>query len=126
MMTASVKFLGSSLLADMTCRESELRQHLQSIGILTFPNMITLDNTRTLQIHLTPDDEIGEALYRLVDTSRDTLGNVQRLCRHVYCMNDETQAAFMDIIEKGEIISIRQGLTVAENFRKRYSTIKSR
>ena len=48
MITASVKFLNNSLLADLTCREYELYEHLQSVGILTAPNLITLDNARTV------------------------------------------------------------------------------
>ena len=113
MMTASVKFLGSSLLADMTCRVSEFRNHLQSVGIYTIPNMITLDNSRTLQIHLSPDDEIGEIIYSLVDTNRDTLGNVQLLCRYVYCMNTENKANFLEMNEDGRIQSISDGITIS-------------
>jgi len=118
MMTASVKFLGSSLLADMTCRVSEFRNHLQSVGIYTIPNMITLDNGRTLQIHLTPDDEIGEIIYGLVDTSRDTLGNVQLLCRYVYCMNADNKANFLEMIEDGRIQTVADGISISGQLHK--------
>ena len=118
MMTASVKFLGNSLLADMTCRTSEFRNHLQSVGIYTIPNMITLDNGRTLQIHLSPDDEIGEIIYGLVDTKRDTLGNVQLLCRYVYCMNTENKTNFLEMIEDGRIQSVTDGINIAGQLHK--------
>ena len=32
MITASIKFLTNSLMADLTCRDSELRSNLQSTG----------------------------------------------------------------------------------------------
>ena len=55
MMTAKINFITNNLLVDMTCRETELRDSLQNIGILIMPSMITLDNRRTLQIQLKLD-----------------------------------------------------------------------
>lgn len=52
MMTAKINFITNNLLVDMTCRENELRNSLQNIGILIVPSMIYLDNRRTLQIQL--------------------------------------------------------------------------
>lgn len=118
MMTASIRFLTNSLLADMTCRESELREHLQSIGILTVPMFITLDNARTLQIQLRPDDETGEILYSIVNVKKDTLGMVQRLCRYVYCMNDYDRDAFLDMIESGKIKTVDRALQLAKGLRE--------
>lgn len=86
MVTANIRFLANRLMADLTCKNSELYNNLQEIGILTPPNIITLDNARTLQIHLVPDDEAGELICSIVNSKKDTLGNVQRLCRYVYCM----------------------------------------
>ena len=40
MITASIKFLTNSLMADLTCRDSELRSNLQSTGVLMPPSMI--------------------------------------------------------------------------------------
>ena len=60
MMTAKINFITNNLLVDMTCRENELRSSLQNIGILIVPNMIYLDNRRTLQIQLNANDEVGE------------------------------------------------------------------
>ena len=121
MMTASVRFLTNSLLADMTCRESEFREHLQSIGILTVPMFITLDNARTLQIQLRPDDETGETLYSIVNVKKDTLGMVQRLCRYVYCMNDCDKEAFLDLIESGKIRTVDKALQMAKGLREQHS-----
>ena len=87
MMTAKINFITNNLLVDMTCRENELRSSLQNIGILIVPNMIYLDNRRTLQIQLNANDEVGEIVKTLINTERDTLGTVQRLCRSVYCLN---------------------------------------
>ena len=85
MMTAKINFITNNLLVDMTCRENELRNSLQNNGILIVPSMIYLDNRRTLQIQLNANDEVGEIVKTLINTERDTLGTVQRLCRSVYC-----------------------------------------
>ena len=84
MMTAKINFITNNLLVDMTCRENELRNSLQNIGIQIVPSMIYLDNRRTLQIQLNANDEVGEIVKTLINTERDTLGTVQRLCRRVY------------------------------------------
>ena len=64
----------------MTCRENELRNSLQNIGILIVPSMIYLYNRRTLQIQINADDEVGEIMKTLINTERDTLETVQRRC----------------------------------------------
>lgn len=74
MMTAKINFITNNLLVDMTCRENELRNSLQNIGILIVPSMIYLDNRRTLQIQLNANDEVGEIVKTLINTERDTLG----------------------------------------------------
>ena len=99
MMTAKINFITNNLLVDMTCRENELRSSLQNIGILIVPNMIYLDNRRTLQIQLNANDEVGEIVKTLIDTERDTLGTVQRLCRSVYCLNEKHRAELIEMIE---------------------------
>ena len=73
MITASVKFLNNSLLADLTCRECELYEHLQSVGILTAPSLITLDNARTVQIKLKPTNQTGELINSIINEKKDTL-----------------------------------------------------
>lgn len=118
MVTANIRFLANCLMADLTCKNSELYNNLQEIGILTPPNIITLDNARTLQIHLVPDDEAGELICSIVNSKKDTLGNVQRLCRYVYCMNDQNKAAFLERIANGEIKTVQQGIKAAEKMRE--------
>lgn len=117
MVTASVRFLTNSLVADLTCKSADLQNSLQSIGVLTPPSIITLDNTRTLQIHLTSNDDIGNLICNIVNPKRDTLGNVQRLCRYVYCMNEQHTNAFVKKLESGEIKNITQGIKAAEKMR---------
>ena len=118
MMSASVRFFQNGLLADMTCKESELRTNLQNIGILIMPGMITLDNARTLQITLIPDDETGRLIYSIVNKNEDTLGMVNRLCRSVYCMDECVEEIFVRALRAGKIKSVKHGLRAAEMLRK--------
>lgn len=118
MVTASIRFLTNNLVADLTCRGVDLQTNLQNIGILTPPSLIKLDNARTLQIQLTPNDNIGELICRIVNPKNDTLGNVQRLCRFVYCMNEQHRDSFIRKLENGNIKSVSQGLKEAEKLHK--------
>ena len=77
-----------------------------------------LDNARTLQIHFSPNGEMGEKIYRLVNPKSDTLGNVQRLCRLVYCMNEKDKNDLLNRIESGDIRSVNQGIKAAEKMRQ--------
>lgn len=103
---------------DMTCRETELRDSLQNIGILIVPSMIYLDNRRTLQIQLNANDEVGEIVKTLINTERDTLGTVQRLCRSVYCLNAKHRAELLEMIENGEITTAAEGIEMAKRLRE--------
>ncbi len=123
MMTASIKFLTNSLMADLTCRESELRTNLYNSGVMMPPSMITLENPLTLQVTLTPTDDMGRKIYSLVDIKKDTLGNVQRLCRNVYCLNSKHQAEFMRKLESGQISSVDEGIYAAKAMRERKNEI---
>lgn len=126
MITASIRFLTNSLMADLTCRARELQTNLQNIGVLTPVSLITLDNARTLQIHLTPTDEIGEHLCTVINPKKDTLGNVQRLCRHIYCMNDQHRAIFVNKLENSEIKTVQQGIKLAEKMREQKNERQNR
>lgn len=117
MLTANIRFLTNRLMADLTCKGSELQNNLRDIGILTPPSIMMLDNSRTLQIHLIPNNVDGEDILSIVNTRRDTLGSVQRLCRYVYCMNDFDREIFLNKIRSGEIKSVTQGIKVAEQMR---------
>ena len=118
MMTAKINFITNNLLVDMTCRENELRNSLQNIGILIVPSMIYLDNRRTLQIQLNANDEVGEIVKTLINTERDTLGTVQRLCRSVYCLNSKHRAELSEMIENGEITTAAEGIEMAKRLRE--------
>ncbi len=118
MLTANIRFLTNRLMADLTCKGSELQNNLQDIGILTPPSIMMLDNSRTLQIHLIPDNSAGEDILSIVNTRRDTLGSVQRLCRYVHCMNDSDRKMFLNKIRSGEIKSVAQGIKEAERMRE--------
>ena len=80
--------------------------------------MITLDNRRTLQIQLNANDEVGEIVKTLIDTERDTLGTVQRLCRNVYCLNEKHRAELIEMIENGEITTAIEGIEAAKRLRE--------
>ena len=118
MMTAKINFITNNLLVDMTCRETELRDSLQNIGILIVPSMIYLDNRCTLQIQLNANDEVGEIVKTLINTERDTLGTVQRLCRSVYCLNAKHRAELLEMIENGEITTAAEGIEMAKRLRE--------
>ncbi len=96
-----------------------MQANLQSIGVLTPLMLIRLDNARTLQIHLLPDDEVGELVCDMVNPKSDTLGNVQRLCRHIYCMSEQNKKIFLRKIEAGGIGTITQGINIAETIREK-------
>jgi len=55
------------MLVDLPCAAADLQRNLNSMGVLTPPNIIGLDNGRTLQINLQANDGIGELLMRLVN-----------------------------------------------------------
>ncbi len=118
MITASIRFFTNNLMADLTCKSSELQNNLQSMGILTAPSLILLDNARTLQITLKPNDETGEILHGIINTRSDTLGNVQRLCRYVYCMNDKDRTDFLNRISSGSIKTVNKAIKAAEKMRE--------
>ena len=117
MVTASVRFLTNNLVADMTCKAEDLSMNLKRIGVLTPMSLIKLDNARTLQVELNPTDEIGELVCRIVNPKSDTLGNVQRLCRHIYCFNEQNRENFISKLESGEISSVLKGIKYAEKLR---------
>lgn len=118
MVTASVRFLTNNLVADLTCKNADLKTNLESIGVLTPLSLIRLDNARTLQIELTPNNDIGELICGIVNTRSDTLGDVHRLCRHIYCLNEQNKNTLISKLEAGEIRSISKGIKFAEKLRE--------
>ncbi len=118
MITASINFLENNVTADLTRKEFELASDLKKTGILIPINNMSLNNTLTLQVHLTPNDEQGEVLYNLIDTNTDTLGTVRKLCRNFYCLNSKHRAEFIEKVENGEITTVTDGITVAKKMRE--------
>ncbi|MBQ7574885.1 MAG: hypothetical protein IJT23_11640 [Clostridia bacterium] len=114
MITANVRFLTNTLVADLTCKSADIQDNLQSMGILTPLSLIKLDNARTLQIQLLPDDELGNMICGIVNPKSDTLGNVQRLCRFIYCMNEQHRTSLINKIKNGDIQTVAQGVREAE------------
>lgn len=117
MITAKVRFLANNLVAELTGRADEIRCGLEEAGILTPLNLIKLDNARTLQVYLIPNDEAGELVVGIVNKKCDTLGNVQRLCRHIYCLNEQNRETLLTKIKTGEINSVNKGIRFAEKLR---------
>lgn len=118
MITAKIRFLANRIMADLTCRGSELKHNIEEMGILTPPDLIKLDNARTLQIELIPNDELGEQIYSLVNPKKDTLGTVQKVCRYAYCMNDRKKEIFSSDIQSGKIKNLQDGLAAAQKLYK--------
>lgn len=121
MITAKVRFLANNLVAELTGRADEIRCGLEETGILTPLNLIKLDNARTLQVHLIPNDEAGELVVGIVNKKCDTLGNVQRLCRHIYCLNEQNRETLLTKIKTGEINTVQKGIKFAEKLREEKS-----
>ena len=117
MVTAKVRFLTNNLVAELTCKADELKKSLEEIGVLTPLSVIKLDNARTLQIQLNPTDEVGELVCGIINPKSDTLGNVQRLCRHIYCFNEQNRVTFISKLESGEINTVSKGIKYAEKLR---------
>lgn len=116
---AKVRFLTNNLVVELTGKADELKKNLQEIGVLTPLSMIKLDNSRTLQVHLTSTDKVGELVCNIINTKRDTLGNVQRLCRHIYCFNEQNREIFISKLQTGEINSVSKGINYAEKLREK-------
>ncbi|MEE1351759.1 MAG: hypothetical protein UHM23_06885 [Clostridia bacterium] len=119
MITASVNFFENNLMADLTCKDIELSKQLTEMGVITPPNQIPLNNALTLKVFLQPDNEIGQMVYDIVDFEIDTLGNVRKLCRHIYCLNSQNTRKFTAMLENGSIRTVNQGIAVAQKLREK-------
>lgn len=124
MITASVNFFENNVMADLTCKDIELSQKLTSIGVITPPSQIPLDNALTLKVFLQPDDEIGQMIYDIVDVENDTLGDVRKLCRHIYCLNSQNERKFKTMLENGDINSVSQGIAAAQRLREKSTQVR--
>ena len=119
MITAMVDFLQNGLTVDLSRPPYELSEHLQSIGILTPANAITLDNARTLKVKLFPSDSTDEKIIGLINKDTDTLGKLNRLCNNVYCMDWRDETRFVEELDSGKYKSIDDALQSSDKLRER-------
>ena len=124
MITASVNFFENNVMTELTCKDIELSQKLTSIGVITPPSQIPLDNALTLKVFLQPDNEIGQMIYDIVDFDTDTLGDVRKLCRHIYCLNTHNKRKFRAMLENGEINFVSQGITAVQRLREKSAQVR--
>lgn len=113
-----VNFLSNNAYIDLSRPPIELQEQLQSIGVLTNPNLIMLDNARTLKIELYADDTTGENILNLIDKKKDMLGSVNRLCNHIRCMDYHDDMTFTENLENGKYSSLDEALKSAEKLRE--------
>lgn len=108
MITAGIQFLQNSLTADLSQLPIRLKDDLQHMGVLTPPNLILLDNARTLKIELYPEDNRGERIIDLVNKKSDTLGAVNHLCYSIRCMDARDKTRFLITLIMVRIIRLRK------------------
>ena len=118
MIEARVNFLSNNAYIDLSRPPIELQEQLQSIGVLTNPDLIMLDNARILKIELYADDTTGENILKLIDKKKDTLGSVNRLCNHIRCMDYHDDMMFTENLENGKYSSLDEALKSAEKLRE--------
>lgn len=126
LINAQVQFLNNMIYTDLSVSPYELQRQLQSAGILTVAELIRLDNARTLQIHLSADNELGKAVLSLVNKNKDTLGMVNQLCNYVCCMNCRIERIFRENLQNGRYNNLGQALKAAEKVRSKKKNGRSR
>ena len=102
MIVARIQFLQNSLNADLSQLPISLQDDLQRMGVLTPPNLMLLDNARTLKIELYPEDNRGERILDLVNKKSDTLGAVNHLCYTIRCMDSKDITKFFENLNNGK------------------------
>lgn len=118
MITARIQFLQNSLTADLSQIPIRLHDDLQQMGVLTPPNLIMLDNARTLKIELYPEDNRGEYILDLVNKKSDTLGAVNRLCYSIRCMDARDKTRFFNKLDNGEYNTLSEAQQDADKMRE--------
>ena len=108
MITARVEFLQNKALTKLSEPPMKLHERLQSIGVLTPQDMILLDNSRTLRVHLYPDNYHGEQLLKLVDRKADSLGTVNKLCYSINRMDSRDQDRFFRNLTEDSYYTLSQ------------------
>lgn len=118
MIVARIQFLQNSLNADLSQLPISLQDNLQRMGVLTPPNLMLLDNARTLKIELYPKDNRGERILDLIDKKSDTLGAVNRLCYSIRCMDARDKTRFFNSLENGEYSTLSEAQQSADKLRE--------
>ena len=121
-----VHFLQQSIVLDLSEPPYTMQDKLQSIGILTPPNQIRLDNARTLKVELYPEDSMGERIDALIDKTNDTLGVVNKLCYCIDGMDYRSEVRFADALDSGKAETIEEALKLAEKLREQQRLRKKR
>ena len=126
MLKGKVHFLQQSIVLDLSEPPYTMQDNLQSIGILTPPNQIRLDNARTLKVELYPEDSMGERIDALIDKSNDTLGAVNKLCYCIDGMDYRSEVRLSDALDSGKAETIEEALKLAEKLREQQRLRKKR
>ena len=121
-----VHFLQQSAILDLSDPPYTMQDKLQSIGILTPPNQIRLDNARTLKVELYPEDSMGERIDALIDKNNDTLGVVNKLCYCIDGMDYRSEVRLSDALDSGKAETIDEALKLAEKLREQQRLRKKR
>ena len=88
------------------------------MGVLTPPNLILLDNARTLKIQLYPEDNRGERIIDLVNKKSDTLGAVNHLCYSIRCMDARDKTRFFNNLDNGAYNTLAEAQQDADKLRE--------
>ena len=118
MITARIQFLQNSLTADLSKLPIKLQDDLQHMGVLTPPNLMLLDNARTLKIELYPEDNRGECILDLVNKKSDTLGAVNHLCYTIRCMDSKDISKFFENLNNGKYDTLSDAQKDADKMRE--------
>ena len=126
MLKGKVHFLQQSIVLDLSDPPYTMQDKLQSIGILTPPNQIRLDNARTLKVELYPEDSMGERIDALIDKNNDTLEAVNKLCYCIDGMDYRSEVRFAEALDSGKAETIEEALKLAEKLREQQRLRKKR
>ena len=108
MITARIEFLQNKVVTDLSEPPIRLHERLQNMGVLTPQDLIMLDNSRTLRVHLYPYNYHGERLLELVDRKSDSLGALNKLCYSINRMDSRDQDRFFRKLSEGSYYTLSE------------------
>ena len=118
MLKCKIHFLQQSIVLDLSEPPYTVQDKLQSIGILTPPNNIPLNNMMTLKAELYPEDAMGERVVYLINKDNDTLGKINKLCYCIDGMDYKSELKFGDALDSGKADTIDEAVKTAERVRE--------